>query len=336
LFGILRDHDQPDSARFRAGMALGEFAPHDKSWNSTDFSFLTRQMLEASRDDQRDVRDYLRPLKDQLLRPLDLAFHDAKERMSIRLAAADALADLASDDVPGLAILASDAMPEQYAPLMAALLEKETTDEMRATLIQLMQLEPPREVKIAERTTLDRRRAGAAITLLRLGFVSDALPVLRVNGDPEAATRFIHGLRDRGVPVQTISDAIGGESSNGVLYGLLLALGEYQPNDLSPQAFSELRRHVVNWYANDPRSAIHGAAGWLLRHWGMRAEAERVDHTTLPWDAAKMSEWFVEKVGEDYFTFIVFMPGEFMMGSDTGEPFHRANEARHRVQITRP
>jgi serine/threonine protein kinase/formylglycine-generating enzyme required for sulfatase activity len=336
LFEVLRDPGQTVGARFRAGLALAFYVPDDPAWVASDFAFLAGEILAAGRDDQRDVRDYLRPLGGRLLAPLEAAFHDDKARTSSRLAAADALADLASDDPPRLARLASEAGAEQYAPLRIALTGLEDATPAREVLHGYLHEAPAPQLGELERIRVGRRRAGAAVTLMHLGEFTAAAEVLRVRDDPEAATQFIHGLRDRAIPARDILDCLSDGKDTDVLYGLLLALGEFRVDELPPSALAGLRARLIDWHGSDPRSIIHGASGWLLRTWGFGRDADRADLKPLPYDPSGTREWFVERIGDEFFTFVVFRPGQFIAGSPAGEPFRRPNEVLHRVQLTRP
>ncbi len=84
----------------------------------------------------------------------------------------------------------------------------------------------------------------------------------------------------------------------------------------------------------------------------------KVDQTPLPYDATGRREWFVLEIsprptgvtgslprvlsGGDaansqiYYTFVVFPPGDFMMGSPEGEAERTNDEQLHRVKLTRP
>jgi serine/threonine protein kinase/formylglycine-generating enzyme required for sulfatase activity len=335
LFEVLRDSGQPAAARFRAGLALAFYAHDNEGWSDADFAFLATEMLTAGRDDQRDVRDYLRKLGARLLTPLEAAFHDEKSRTTSRLAAADALADLAREDGSRLARLASEATAEQYAPLRLALARLDDAAEAKDTLLNIL-----RETSAAASTEVDRirrgrRRAGAAVTLMYLGEPAAGREVLRVRDDPEAATQFIHGLRERGIGAASVLECLGDGSETDVLYGLLLALGEFRPDEVGSSALAELRRRLIIWHCDDPRSIIHGASGWLLRTWGFPADADRADLTPVPIDPSGRREWFVERIGGEFFTFVVFRPAEFVAGSPSNEPFRRPNEVQHRVKLSR-
>src|SRR5262249_7828946 len=118
-------------------------------------------------------------------------------------------------------------------------------------------------------------------------------------------------------------------------FGLLLALGDVHPEELPAGRRQALPGQLARWYAEDPHSSVHGACGWLLRHWGRADLTEAVDRTPLPYDAGGRREWFVQRVGPDHFTFVAFRPGTYWMGSPESEPYRRRTELRHQVRLTR-
>ena len=215
----------------------------------------------------------------------------------------------------------------------------------------------------AARVALGKRRAGAAITLLRLGDQEACLNALRVTDDPESLTQFVHRCRDRDVTpaeliqcldkVQSLRKQLSGDQRrrhDAVQYALLLAPGEFKLVDLPEAQRQPLVDRLVNSYATDPSSAVHGACGWLLRHWGFQKEATRVDHTPLDYDPTGERDWFVQEVKSQtdglfgtgigardlriYFTFVVFPPSEYVMGSSVGEVDRKTDEELHQVEIT--
>jgi formylglycine-generating enzyme required for sulfatase activity len=159
-------------------------------------------------------------------------------------------------------------------------------------------------------------------------------------------------------------------TEDGVLYGLLLALGEFElaevrdatPTRSASQASTmTFLEQLADWYANDPSSAIHGAAGWLLRRWKQDETAKKVDETAVPYVEGR--EWFTlefvppdQEVGPDqesgdgvpaervaphsqemnfFITFVVFPAGESPIGSPPDEADHLADENLHPVKLTR-
>ena len=172
-----------------------------------------------------------------------------------------------------------------------------------------------------------------------------AFEVFRVGEDPESLTQFVHRVKDRVNPdvlVESLERAVrlpqGTEEARriavDVRFGTMLSLGEFKYNDILPELQNGLRDLLLDWYQNDPSSAIHGAAGWLLRRWKFDEEVSEVDHTVIPYDKSGVREWFVVRIDtqepgllnfffgrpkSDYFTFVVFRPGTFSKGSPESE-----------------
>ena len=75
-----------------------------------------------------------------------------------------------------------------------------------------------------------------------------------------------------------------------IRYALLLALGEYSLDEIPASDRDQLLSDLADWYANDPSSGVHGAAGWLLRQWGQDDVVQKVDQTPVPYSPDR--EWF--------------------------------------------
>ena len=74
------------------------------------------------------------------------------------------------------------------------------------------------------------------------------------------------------------------------------------------------------------------AAGCCVNGASIKRPRSRGDAVAVP----LRPRWTIEKIGEDFFTFIVFKPQTFAMGSPDEESFRRKNEHRHKVRMTRP
>src|SRR5262249_22884972 len=152
-------------------------------------------LLDASRDDQRDIRTFLKPLRQQLLPPLETVFRDPGARTAFRIAAADALADLAGDDPELLARLASEATLEQFDSLRTRLLNPSNREQALAVLRRLVAEPPPPGSSPQERVRLGKSRAGAAALLVHMGDNAAASKALRTTDDPESMTQLIHQVK---------------------------------------------------------------------------------------------------------------------------------------------
>ncbi|MHC4070956.1 MAG: formylglycine-generating enzyme family protein [Planctomycetota bacterium] len=344
LWQILHDAGQGSRKRFYAGMALAHYAPESNHWSDADYKFLTDQLVSSSADYQRSFRSYLTPIKQKLLKPLEDIFVDAVARNSLRVAAANALSDYAADAPQRMTLLACQATPEQYE-IVYPRLEESATDiaTVRSTLINVIAEQPEMSLAEAGRVRLGSRRAIAAITLIRLGDHEQGLKALSVGDDPESLTQFVHRAKNYGLRAADLPKYLQIAQQVKARYGILLALAEYELKDIPEEQHKPLVAMLALWYGEDPSSAIHGATGWLLRKWGMNQIVTQIDRTPHPYDPAR--EWFVIKINSstkpggrvdsDYFTFVVFEPAEFWMGSPEYEQGRRSDETLHRVQLNR-
>jgi hypothetical protein len=146
--------------------------------------------------------------------------------------------------------------------------------------------------------------------LLRQGLVDQMFAALRVGADPESLTQFVHRCRARDVSPQMLLGALDAadklrqtktgearQQEDRVLFGLLLALGEYRLEELPASARRPLVDRLAAWYASDPSSAIHGATGWLLRHWNQGELARQVDETPVAYSPDR--EWYTLAIPVD-------------------------------------
>ena len=371
LWELLHNTTADPARRFRAGLALATYATISSQWTAADNTYLVGQLVEANPEHQQRLRQFLRPLDSRLLGDLEGIFGDSKVTESHQLSAVNALVDFAAKDTLRLARLLSSATPGQYE-ILYPLLAEARDNRARESLSQLVRSTPAADLPQIERVSLGQRRAGAAITLLRQGERESILDVLRVEDDLESLTQFVHRCRQRGIlPVQLLeclklADLLRqpkvGEArriEDRVVFGLLLALGEFDLADLSEAERSASVAQLAAWYANDPSSTIHGATGWLLRHWKQDELVRKVDHTFVPYVPER--EWYTLKFvtppldaahnGDENstpipmpresrttfcVTFVVFPAGEYLIGSAPDEAFRLGHEQRHAVKLTRP
>lgn len=223
------------------------------------------------------------------------------------------------------------------------ILRDEATSHRRWVMPDLgavVEQRPKAEDTDEKRKHIGKRRADAAIALWQLGDAETASDVLEVDKDPESLTQFVHRCRERGVQATALWSQLGNAKKDTVRYGLLLALGEFSSQEIPAEDRKEWVEKLAEWYRTDPKSSIHSACGWLLRHWGETRLVTDVDRTPVPYDPRR--QWFVREVkyGDDtdaeadYFTFIVFPPGKFLMGSPDHEEGRCSDERRHEVTLT--
>jgi serine/threonine protein kinase/formylglycine-generating enzyme required for sulfatase activity len=366
---VLRDQRQTSDRRFRAALGLAGLDGNRSSveWTAADLQFVAEQLVDSFSEDQPQLRDLLRPLAEQLVPVLDVLFDAETSNADQQINAAMALADYAATDIERLAALLTRATQRQ-AEILYPKVSAHKTGRVRDELIAVTKKQPAENLSQTDRVRLGRRRANAAITLLRQGERNSYFDALRVTDDPESLSQFIHRCRAWGVtPTELIESldqsqklyaASAGSAKrleSRVLYGLLLSLGNYSseeiPQDSRERLFADLKRI----YTEHPSAAVHSAAGWLLRHWGQREVVDLVDETEVPYDDSGERDWFRWRISvipneggffgvlgtnqqprTFFLTFVVFPAGEYQIGSPDGERDRENNEVRRVVKISRP
>jgi formylglycine-generating enzyme required for sulfatase activity len=117
---------------------------------------------------------------------------------------------------------------------------------------------------------------------------------------------------------------------------LILSLGTYATDRLSPADREPLITKLLDLYENDPDSGTHGAAEWILRRWGQQAKLTEADErlTKLDFKARGPRRWYVNSRRQT----LALIEGsvEFRMGSPPSEPDRIAkNETPHRRVVPR-
>ena len=320
--------------RFRALVALAAFDPRNKQW-AKHAPAVVERMLAANPLHLGIWVEALRPVGKSLLSPLSEVYRNAKspERREF---AATVLADYAAERPDTLADLLLDADPKQYEILFPVLLRdrEQAVDSMRRSL----KVSARDEASQPERERLARRQATGAATLLKMNAPADAWPLFRHRPDPEARSQLIWRSGLLGVDPKLIVQRLDEEKNVSARRAMILALGEYNGEQLPPDVRGPLTDKLLDWYRNDPDPGIHGAIDWLLRHgkeglearpldWGQAAKLKKIDGEMKRRDPDEMRRWYVNGQGQT----MVIVPGpvEFRMGSPLTEKEREAMTRRH-------
>jgi len=357
LWQTLHDLSTSSDRRFRAGLALAAYCPADGRWQAQDDEFLVEKLVGANPVHQIQLRGYLRPVHQRLAPSLEQVFGDEKLSESRRLAAAEALADYVRDDPTLLARCLAKATSDQYQILYPSLIHP---DQLLPPLLEIVAEQSTSNQSEASRVVLGRRRAAAAITLLKLGKFDACLNAWSVRDDPESLTQFVYQCRDRDVMPWQLLQAlrvvdemrqsktdIERQQADRLLFAVLMALGEYRLEELPALERVPVVDQLVRWMADDLSSAIHGATGWLLRRWEHEELALRVDKTVVPYNPKR--EWFTLRFAHPtysvmgapiverfrYLTFVIVPAGDYLIGAPSDEVGYRPEEERHHVRLTR-
>jgi formylglycine-generating enzyme required for sulfatase activity len=129
-------------------------------------------------------------------------------------------------------------------------------------------------------------------------------------------------------------DAILFDTDTSIRRALILALGTFNPGDLSPSERGPLTARLLDLYQNDPDAGIHGAAEWTLRKWGQAEKQKAIDSSLPGLKDRGERRWFVNGEGQTFA--LIEGPVEFRMGSPPTETERQQrNEPPRRVAIPR-
>ena len=99
---------------------------------------------------------------------------------------------------------------------------------------------------------------------------------------------------------------------------LILALGTYGPEGLSPGEREPLTAKLLGLYRDDPDAGVHGAAAWTLRQWGQKEKLIALDAELSKLKDPGGRRWYVNSQGQTFA--VIAGPVEFRMGSPADEP----------------
>src|SRR5208337_2650477 len=118
---------------------------------------------------------------------------------------------------------------------------------------------------------------------------------------------------------------------------LILALGTYETEELSPGEREPLTGKLFDLYRNDPDAGIHGAAEWTLRQWKQQEKIKELDAELMKVKDRGNRRWYVNSEGQTLA--VIEGPVEFWMGSPPTEPDRldskTLSETLHRERINR-
>src|SRR5262249_3601359 len=186
---------------------------------------------------------------------------------------------------------------------------------------------------------LAERQARAAVALVRMGKAEEVWPLLRHSADPRLRSFIINWLNPLGTDPALIAAEIdridpnarptpapGQQKMDSILFhpessmrrALILALGTYGTESLSPGEREPLIGKLLDLYRSDPDAGIHGAAEWTLRKWGQQDRVMEVDAQLVKvkdWDERR---WYINDQGQTFA--VIEGPVEFRIGDPATDP----------------
>jgi formylglycine-generating enzyme required for sulfatase activity len=138
-----------------------------------------------------------------------------------------------------------------------------------------------------------------------------------LSADPRLIADKLDQIAPRAKPTpahdQQRMDAILFDPETSTRRALILALGTYGTDGLSPGEREPIIGNLVLLYRNDPDAGIHGAAEWTLRKWGQQEKLKDLDTQLMKLENPGDRRWFINGQGQTFS--IVEGPVEFRMGS---------------------
>jgi serine/threonine protein kinase len=357
LRSLLEDPKADPERRFRAACALAnsDEPPVETPWDAVA-PFLTNRFLTGvikNPGDYSPLIETLRPIRQRLVPPLTTIFRDTGRSESERNLATTLLADYASEDPSLMANLLMDAEPKAYAILFPV------AERLSLKTIPLFQAEigkkadPDTSEKNPEemKDRLAERQARAAVALVRMGKAEEVWPLLKHSADPRLRSFIVNWLNPLGTDPDMIAKEFqridprikpsrieGQQWMEAVLFhpetsirrALILALGTYGTEGLSPAERESLGVKLLDLYNNDPDAGIHGAADWTLRQWGQGEELKLADAELMKLKAWGDRRWYLNGQGQTFA--VIEGPVEFLMGSPATERDSGELPLRHRLQ----
>jgi formylglycine-generating enzyme required for sulfatase activity len=350
------DSVKPDEVSLLpAASALADYDTTSPRWEPLG-SKVAQALVNVNAVDLKPWLTALRPVRDKLNAPLAAIFRDKKLSEADRQQVTDILTDYAKDDPDLVADLLMDADPRAYGaffPIAQGQAAK-TLPLFEAEVLKKTTI--PDSDKDAEfiKEHLAERQARAAVSLLRMGKAAEVIPLLGHSADPRLRSFIVNWLNPLGADPRVIAAELdripatarptpsqGQQPMDAVLFhpetsqrrALILALGTYGTEGLSPGEREPLASRLLDLYRDDPDSGIHGAAEWTLRQWKQENKLRNLDAELMKLKGRGDRRWYVNSQGQTFA--VIEGPVEFRMGSPPTEPERFSSEMLHQGIITR-
>lgn len=333
--------------RLRAAAALASYDPECKKWVAAQGA-VGNDLVAVPAVHLAQWIEALRPVRMKLLPQLSAIYRDSDRQGAERSLATDILADYAAADVESLAELLMDADETQFAVIYAKF--KRQGERGLPFLIGEVDAKLPAALPLSDETRekLAKRRANAAVALLRINRPEKVWPLLKHSADPRVRSYLVHRFAPLEVGAEAIIERLDREPDGGIQRALILSLGEFAENELPSASRAALLSKLQAIYRHNTDAGLHAAAEWLLRIWRYDAWLKEVNDRwkedknerekclasigrPVTGNQIDVPRWYVNGQGQ---TMVVIRGSvEFMMGSPASERDHNDDEARHKRRI---
>ena len=325
LWNVLEQSEE-DGQYLQAASALALYDPANSRWQTVGGK-VAGAMVTVNAVHLGFWLDALRPARDNLAAPLATIFRGRERPQTERSLAFNILEDYASDQPSVLSNLLMDSEKDHFARLFEKL---KAHQEAVVPLLEAELVKSLPEATEVENDVLTQRQARAAVAMIRLGRTEPVWPLLRHSPNPSLRSYLVNWLKPLGADPKALLARMeslksgagttpmdGQQAMDAVLFhpetserrALILALGGYDPDELSPDKREPLVEHLLEMYRNDPDAGIHGAAEWTLRRWKQEEKLAAIDVELKKLKDRGNRRWYVNSEGK---TFVVIEgPVEF-------------------------
>lgn len=185
---------------------------------------------------------------------------------------------------------------------------------------------------------LARRQAQAAVALVRMNEGAIVWRMLEHSSDPRQRSYLVHSLKSLSANPLTLIEQLGTESEPSKRRAMILALGEYDSQQLPPLERERIVSDLLEEFATEPDSGLHAAAEWVLRKWGHDDQLRDENLKLATGKPEGDRKWYVNKKGQTLA--VVDGPAEFLMGAPVYQPGREGGpegrmETQHRKRVGR-
>ncbi len=296
LWEVLENGKTVSGERLRAACALAVYAAGDTRWNGVSRDVAARLVTEPVLVIARWA-EALRPVRKHLLSSLAALLVESDQDAARRLT----ITRLYGDYSQGLA--------EPFAPLeeeAAGIIKPNGGDGGAVT----DSVTDP-NARLAQQ----RRQANAAVALAALGRWEMARLLLEHTRNPTMRSYVIDRLASGGADARGLDALISDGSEVSVRRASLLALAEFDEQNLPFPERERLAPCLAAMYRDDPDPGVHAAAGWLLGRWGEPGRLVDANRSLAKGAPIGSRRWYLNSQGQ---TLVLIPPGKFRQGEEPG------------------
>ncbi|MEZ6130239.1 MAG: protein kinase [Planctomycetaceae bacterium] len=169
------------------------------------------------------------------------------------------------------------------------------------------------------------QKANAAIALAHLDDADDVWPLLKQQPDPTLRSTIIDRLAPFRCPVELLADRLPVETDSTIRRALLIALADFDLNELGNARRATVIEHISQLYRSDPDVGVHSACEFVFRKAGLELPALPASQTNL-----MDRDWITD--GQGHTLAVIRGPITCQMGSLPQTRNRKVHQERQRIK----